>query len=156
MRVLVAVWDLNDRRLYNSPSYRALFGGQEPNLAADSFAEIHPDDRERIKQVFQETVATGHGQRAEFRFMLPDGSLRYLESVGGISRDDAGRPAKVIVVSRDTTERRLAEEALARERNLLRTLIDNLPDFIYVKDARGRFVANNLAHPRPAGTDDPA
>jgi PAS domain S-box-containing protein len=38
-----------------------------------------------------------------------------------------------------------AEEALARERNLLRTLIDTMPDMIYVKDAQSRFVVANLA-----------
>ncbi len=48
-------------------------------------------------------------------------------------------------------ERRQAEAALARERNLLRTLIDNLPDFIYVKDAESRFVLNNAAHARSMG-----
>ena len=39
-----------------------------------------------------------------------------------------------------------AEETLASERNLLRTLIDNLPDYIYTKDTSGRFVLSNQAH----------
>ena len=43
-------------------------------------------------------------------------------------------------------ERKHAEDALAAERNLLRTLIDILPDYIYVKDTEGRFVLNNPAH----------
>jgi PAS domain S-box-containing protein len=43
------------------------------------------------------------------------------------------------------SERMQAEEALAKERNLLRTLIDNLPDYIYVKDSAGRFVIGNQA-----------
>ncbi len=38
--------------------------------------------------------------------------------------------------------------ALADERNLLRTLIDNLPDYIFVKDRECRFVINNVAHVR--------
>lgn len=41
-----------------------------------------------------------------------------------------------------------AEQVLARERHLLRTLIDYLPDYIYVKDAQSRFVLNNAAHLR--------
>jgi len=43
------------------------------------------------------------------------------------------------------------ERALAAERNLLRTVIDNLPDFIYVKDTACRFVLNNAAHLRGLG-----
>jgi PAS domain S-box-containing protein len=48
-------------------------------------------------------------------------------------------------------ERRRGEEALAGERNLLRTLIDNLPDYIYVKDIEGRFVIGNAAVVRQMG-----
>ena len=44
------------------------------------------------------------------------------------------------------TERKRAEEALANERNTLRTLIDNLPDNIFIKDVESRFVISNLAH----------
>jgi diguanylate cyclase (GGDEF)-like protein/PAS domain S-box-containing protein len=42
-------------------------------------------------------------------------------------------------------ERKRSEEALAEERNLLRTLIDNLPDHIYIKDTAGRFLLYNEA-----------
>ena len=44
---------------------------------------------------------------------------------------------------RDVTERRGAEETLSRERTLLRTVIDNLPDQIFVKNTEGRFVVAN-------------
>jgi len=52
-------------------------------------------------------------------------------------------------------ERRRGEEALARERNLLRTLVDNLPDYIYVKDAEGRFILGNAAVVRQMGVASP-
>jgi PAS domain S-box-containing protein len=45
----------------------------------------------------------------------------------------------------DVTDREENREALARERDLLRTLMDSLPDLIYVKDAEGRFVTVNSA-----------
>jgi PAS domain S-box-containing protein len=44
---------------------------------------------------------------------------------------------------RDVTQRKRVEEELAHERNLLRTLIDHLPDFVYVKDTRRRFLIAN-------------
>ena len=44
---------------------------------------------------------------------------------------------------RDVTERKRVDEELAHEHNLLRTLIDHLPDFIYVKDTRRRFLMAN-------------
>lgn len=49
-------------------------------------------------------------------------------------------------ISRNITARRQAEEALAEEHRLLRTLIDNIPDSIFVKDSESRFLINNTAH----------
>jgi PAS domain S-box-containing protein len=45
---------------------------------------------------------------------------------------------------------------LAEQRNLLRTLIDHLPDSIFVKDAHNRVVLDNLAHAQALGAADPA
>ncbi len=47
------------------------------------------------------------------------------------------------------------EQSLARERNLLRTLIDNLPDLIYAKDSQSRYILNNLAHLQFLGAGSP-
>jgi PAS domain S-box-containing protein/putative nucleotidyltransferase with HDIG domain len=51
----------------------------------------------------------------------------------------------------DTTERKKAEETLAEEQKLLRTLVDNLPDRIFVMDAQGRKTLSNLADMRASG-----
>ena len=52
-------------------------------------------------------------------------------------------------------ERKKTETALADERNLLRTIIDMLPNNIFVKDTQSRFVLNNLAHLRLLGAAQP-
>ena len=52
---------------------------------------------------------------------------------------------------RELAERRRAQEALAWERNLLRTLMDSLPDAVFVKDREGRFIAANAAQLRLLG-----
>lgn len=108
----IAVLDPQGRRLYNNPTYARLFGDTERLRGTDSFAEIHPDDRERIKRVFRETVKTGIGLRTDFRFVLADGSIRHMESRGGLIRDNQGQAWRVVVVSRDVTERKLAEDKI--------------------------------------------
>jgi PAS domain S-box-containing protein len=67
----------------------------------------------------------------------------------------AGRSIGRVSGFRDVTERRRAEETLLRERALLRTVIDNVPDQIYVKDIRGRFVAVNESMAQLLGCSSP-
>ena len=105
----IAVLDLNGIRIYNSPSYAQFFGDAGQLTGTDSFVEVHPDDRERVRSVFFETVRSGSGQRAEFRFVLPDGAVRLMESRSGVIRDDDGNPFRVVVVSNDITRRKQAE-----------------------------------------------
>ena len=109
---LIAVMDVQGKRLYNSRSYQKTFGSLEGLEGTDSFGEIHPDDRERIRNIFQETVKTGVGRRTEFRFVRKDGTTRYVESVGSVTRDSSGKVDRVLVVSRDITEQREAEYQL--------------------------------------------
>jgi PAS domain S-box-containing protein len=54
---------------------------------------------------------------------------------------------------RDVTSCKAAEQALGNERNLLRTLIDALPDCVYTKDREGRFVISNQANVRLLGAN---
>jgi diguanylate cyclase (GGDEF)-like protein/PAS domain S-box-containing protein len=109
---LIAVVDAQGRRLYNSPSYRALFGDELLLPGSDSFEQIHPDDREQVIAIFRDTVATGIGQRTQFRFRLSDGSTRFIEAQGSAIRGSSGEVDRVVVVSRDVTERASAEERL--------------------------------------------
>lgn len=105
----VAVLDLDGVRVYNSPSYLRLLGTNK-TAGTSSFVEIHPDDRDRVAQVFRKTVATGIGQHLEYRFMLPhEQGMRDMESRSGVIRDSMGRIKSVAVVSYDITERRRNE-----------------------------------------------
>ena len=106
----VAVLDLKGVRIYNSPSYERLLGKGD-SAGTYSFLEIHPDDRERVQQAFQEVVTTGVGRHLEYRFMLPNHKdVRYMESRSGVIRDGAGRIKNVAVVSFDITARKEKDE----------------------------------------------
>ena len=70
-------------------------------------------------------------------------------------RDKAGKISGIRSTIQNITKRKLAEESLAEERNLLRTLLDNMPDNIYVKDTGRRFVVGNVAVARFMGAGTP-
>jgi len=115
---LIVVVDLEGRRVYNSPSYKEILGDPNTLRGTDSFNEIHPDDRDNVKRIFEETARTGVGQRAEYRFVLKDGSFRYIESQGSVIRNREGKPANILVVSRDVTERKKLEQQLLQSQKM--------------------------------------
>lgn len=114
---LVAVVDLEGRRLYNSPSY-SLLNDPSKLKGTDSFSEIHPEDREKVREIFRRTVETGKGERAEYRFMLQDGSVRYIESMGNVIKGSDGKPSRVVIVSRDVTDRKALESQLRQAQKM--------------------------------------
>jgi len=58
-------------------------------------------------------------------------------------------------LKQEVQERAKVEESLSAERKVLRALIDNVPDFIYVKDAQCRFLVANLAVAKQMGANSP-
>ncbi len=60
--------------------------------------------------------------------------------------NDAGKISGLLGIGRIITERKKAQELLAKERKLLRVLIDNLPDYIYIKDLESRHIINNKSN----------
>ncbi|MBN1292049.1 MAG: PAS domain S-box protein [Candidatus Latescibacteria bacterium] len=121
---MVAVLDLEGNRMYNSPSYQNLLGDPDQLKGSSSFDQVHPEDRERVQEVFRETVRSGMGKRMEYRLVNRDGQTRYIESQGNVIRDTHGNVSQVVVVSRDVTERKQTEEQLETSERKYRELVE--------------------------------
>jgi diguanylate cyclase (GGDEF)-like protein/PAS domain S-box-containing protein len=110
---MIALVDVKGRRLYNSPAYKRILGYSAAELGETSaFEQIHPDDRFKILEAGREARETGIGKRLEYRIRHKNGTWRVLESIAGAIRDDKGQVAKLVIVSRDITERKRAEALL--------------------------------------------
>ncbi len=107
---LIAIVDPNGKRLYNSPSYERLLGYRVDELQATlAFAQVHPEDRDRVIAAAQQTTESGAGQVLEYRMQCKDGTWRTLESHGAPFRNATGAIEGVLTVARDITDRRQAE-----------------------------------------------
>jgi diguanylate cyclase (GGDEF)-like protein/PAS domain S-box-containing protein len=110
---MIALVDVKGHRLYNSPAYKRILGYSAAELSETSaFEQIHPDDRFKILEAGRETRETGVGKRLEYRIKHKNGQWRVLESIANGIRDDKGEVVKMVIVNRDITERKLAEEQL--------------------------------------------
>ena len=87
------------------------------------------------------------------REVLPDGRVTWALTSKLPLKSRQGKIIGNFGISRDITEIKEIEAAREAERNLLRSLIDNLPDYIYVKDTTGRYLLDNIAHRRWLGAD---
>ncbi|HEY7425900.1 MAG TPA: PAS domain S-box protein [Gemmataceae bacterium] len=114
---------------------------------------VHPDDLPCWRRAV-ERLRSGQDSQEEYRILTAEGQTRWLRESVRVTRKTAGKPGRLDGVLSDITERKEAEVQLVRERRLLRSLMDNLPDAIFVTDAAGRYVLDNPAHQRLLRADN--
>ena len=113
--------------------------------------------REEARAIFRQLMA-GKIKPVEYNegpVLTKSGEERTITWHNAVLTDEDGDILDALMSGMDITERKQAEEKLAEEHNLLRTLIDNMPDYIYVKDAESRFVTGNIAVARGMGAETP-
>jgi PAS domain S-box-containing protein len=115
---------------------------------------IHPEDRPRWEKALARRRA-GSSSQEEYRVVWPDGNERWLNDHATVSCGTGGTLLIDGVLS-DVTERKRAVDTMTRERHLLYTLMDNLPDSIYFKDRESRFIRINAAMARLFGLNQPS
>ena len=100
-----------------SPEYAVILGYEPAQFASSVqtwFDNIHPDDRQRVKDLFTECIATGERREGEYRRRAHTGEWKWIHSVGKIvEHDSAGRALRMIGTHADITERVRAESKLA-------------------------------------------
>lgn len=143
---MIAVVDMDENRLFNSLSYQKVLGYSTEELRSSSaFDQIHPDDRNNVKKAAENAVHSGIGQTLDYRFRHKNGTWLVLESTSSVIRNADGKPEKLLIVSRDITERKRAEEALRRSEAHFRSVVEDAPYGIYRANIAGRFLQVNPA-----------
>jgi two-component system cell cycle sensor histidine kinase/response regulator CckA len=153
---LIAVVDMEGRRIYNSMAYEKVLGYSPEELKGSSaLGQIHPEDRARVQAAAEEARKTGLGTNLEYRIRHKDGTWRVLESTSSVIRNEKGVPEKLVIVNRDITERKRASEALRLSEASFRSMIENAPYGIYRATAAGQLLRVNPALERMLGYDSP-
>jgi PAS domain S-box-containing protein len=142
---VITVFNHAARRLHVRP---------ERPIAADQWADYYdlylPDGRTRMRkeEVPLFRALQGECVRNVEMVVAPEGvEPRTVLASGSAIHGPGGEKLGAVVVMRDFTERKEAQEALRRESGLLHALMDNIPDAIYFKDTEGRFTRVNQHAP---------
>jgi PAS domain S-box-containing protein len=129
------VWNIpSGEERWVTEKWRQLFGfaDSEP-VTFDRFLEVvHPGDSERVKQVVQHILEHGGEYEVDYRITRPDGSIRWIATHGRVELDERGKPVLARGVSRDVTERKIAEEELRESEARFRTVANAAPVMIWM------------------------
>ena len=110
---------------------------------------IHPDDRPEAAATLRRAATDGTSFRMQVRILRPSGEQRVLSSWGDVTRDEQGRPSRMLGVCQDVTDWRQREEQLIdaqAQAELSRRLQSGLlPEPVAARPGAG------AAHPVPAG-----
>jgi PAS domain S-box-containing protein len=80
---------------------------------------LHPEDRDRWQGAIDRAIREKSEYDVEFRILLPDGTLKYMHTVGHPVLDASGELIQFVGSSTDVTERKLAEQTLRRSEGYL-------------------------------------
>lgn len=152
----VGIWslDLVTGEVVWDDYLRSLFGvSQDTRINYDLFRSmVHPEDAERVAQGVAIAVDCGSAYQDEFRLIRSDGSLRWTASRGSVICDESGRPVRLLGAATDITQRKHAEQEIARahaeaERRAgeIESLVANMPDGLSIFDAAGHLIFMNDA-----------
>ncbi len=143
-----------------TPQARKIFGWDEDEVIGKTLTEtiIPVQYRERHKRGIDHYLQTGEhkilNRLIEISALHKDGKEFPVEL--SITPVKQGITSFFCAFIRDITERKEAEMQLSNERNLLRALIDHLPDYIYVKDTSFNYIISNRAFVKLVGASSEA
>ncbi len=143
--------------LHVNPKLCEMFGYTEEELLKMTSSNIvHPDYRFKDRPVYGDPMMKGElkSYASERQYIRKDGSAFWASRTVSMARDTSGKPLYHLRIIQDVTERKKTEELIARERVLLRTIIDAIPDHIYAKDKNGVYMLANRGWLNARGVKD--
>ena len=126
--------------LYVSPQVEAILGFTPGEWMADPLAwarQFHPDDRARVREIYERIERTGGEFRAEYRMYTRDGEIRWIRDEAALVREPDGTPLYWQGIMFDVTAEVESEERIRQSEARYGALVDQLPAIVYSEDLTG-------------------
>jgi formate hydrogenlyase transcriptional activator len=154
----VALTDLNGRFLATNPVYQKMVGYSEEELRALSFLDITDADYRDANGALIAELQEGSRQQfqIEKQYRRKDGSLFWVRNNVSLVPDTGNGPPLIMALCEDIMERKGAEEALQKNEERVRLILDSAAEGIFGCDPEGTCLFCNPAAVRLLGYDDPS
>jgi len=139
-------WDLKKETLEWSDEIFRIFGLAPATFrpSAKAFeATIHPDDLQTFLEQRETMLDEKRRAVIKHRIVKPNGEIRHVEERATTVTDIDGQVIRVIGTVQDITDRIISEKIISDKNYLINSIINNIPDCIYVKDLNGNHLLVN-------------
>jgi len=144
--------DLEGRLTYvNRTAYDWFEYSDEDRIEGRAVLQMLADaDHQRAGDSFRRVLSGDAASSGEYTAQRKNGTT-FPAMITSSAITHNGQKTGIRGILVDISESKKAEETLVAERNIMRTLIDNLPDNVFIKDTQGRIILDNPAHRRLLG-----
>jgi len=146
----IGIVSLDGKVQYVSDKLALMYGfpaeQKDAILGQSIFNFTDPSNHEFLKENIHKLLASGGASNITEYLTVRNDSVRLFADVNStVLFDSKGNPESILFIQRDVTQRKLIEESINNERALFRTIIDLIPDAVYVKNIEGQ---KTLANPK--------
>ncbi len=139
-------WNVSTGEVYWSAELFRIYGLESNEVRPgypDVLEYIHPEDRARAQQTFEEAVREVKEFELAYRVLLPNGTIRHVNSLGHPVFDDTGTVIEFVGTTIDTTERVQSEDQVRHAHERIDMLLESISDNFFGLDKEGRFTYFN-------------
>ena len=131
-------WSNEVYHIYDIPLDSSL----TPDLAISFYSDA---DRERITQLFNESIETGRPYRADLQFTSASGEIKWVRTNGKVDYDIDGKPIRVFGAIIDVTDELKKFQDQKEQQYYLKGLLDSITDAVITIDSQGYILDSNKA-----------
>ena len=146
-------WDaVKDEITASAEFYRLFTVVPEQIVRFTQFIErLHPDDRERVQRDVEAAMKQDRPYDTDYRVKLRDGNWRDINARGRVIVDEDGKPVRMVGTCLDITARKLVEDNLRTSEARYRTVVNNIPQKVFVKGRDFKWKSINELFARDLG-----
>lgn len=139
------------------PTWREFTGQTVEEIQGQGWIDaLHPDDRERTAAVWANAVRTRSKYSIEYRLRCRDGQYCYFMVRGVPTFNRDGSIREWVGTCTDVTELKRVEEELFKSRQMLRLVLDTIPQRVFWKDRNSVYIGCNKPLAEDGGYSDPS
>ncbi len=132
------------RCLFVNDAWCEITGARPEQAIGTGWAQfVHAEDRQRVLDEWHAAARTGVGDPTEFRFDNRERGIRWVTASASPLQDSNGRVTGFVGTIVDLTDRKVVEDVIRTDEARLRSILDNTPAVISLKDLQGRYVLVN-------------